>query len=135
MKGLPGEGEYRLGHLFEPHAILPVQFFGVRERTTWSGEQRLMAAILEDAIAVYSKPEVPKASKARQVLRETERWLRSNDRNWTFSFLRVCEVLSLEPTAIRRKLRERRDEQRTPRRVAAPIDFTPSEMPRSAAVG
>src|SRR5262245_39006538 len=135
MKALPGEMEYRLGHLFEPHAIMPTQFFAPRERSRWCGEQRLMAAVLEDAIAVYSKPEVPKASRARQVLRETERWLRSNDRTWMFSFLRVCEVLSLEPSAIRRKLRERRDERRGLQRVAAPIDFTASETPLRVAVG
>jgi hypothetical protein len=130
MKGLPGEMEHRLGHLFEPHAIMPIQFFALRERSRWSGEQRLMAAVLEDAITVYSRPDVPKASKARQLLRETERWLRSNDRTWTFSFLRVCEVLGLEPSAIRRRLRQRRDEQAT-----RPIDFTASEMPRRVAVG
>ena len=111
MNGLRNETEERGGLLLEPNTILPIQFFNQRGASRWTGEQRLMAAILEDAVAVYSKSSAPKGSKARQVLRETERWLRSKDQTWTFSFLRVCEMLSLVPIAIRRALRERRDRQ------------------------
>jgi len=111
MNGLRSETEERGGLLLEPNTILPIQFFSQRGASRWTGEQRLMAAILEDAVAVYSKSSAPKGSKARQVLRETERWLRSKDQTWTFSFLRVCEMLSLDPIAIRRALRERRDRQ------------------------
>ena len=111
MNGLRNETEERGGLLLEPNTILPIQFFSQRGASRWTGEQRLMAAILEDAVAVYSKSSAPKGSKARQVLRETERWLRSKDQTWTFSFLRVCEMLSLDPIAIRRALRERRDRQ------------------------
>jgi len=111
MNVLRSESEERGGQLLEPNVILPIQFFSQRGAGRWTGEQRLMAAILEDAIAVYSKSSAPKGSKARQILRETERWLRSKDRAWTFSFLRVCEMLSLDPIAIRRALRERRDRQ------------------------
>src|SRR6516164_3970897 len=111
MNVLRSESEERGGPLLEPNTILPIQFFSTRGACRWTGEQRLMAAILEDAIAVYSKSSAPKGSKARQILRETERWLRSKDRTWTFSFLRVCEMLSLDPVAIRRTLRERRDRQ------------------------
>jgi hypothetical protein len=114
MNGLRSESEERGGQLLEPNTILPIQFFSQRGTSRWTGEQRLMAAILEDAIAVYSKSSAPKGSKARQILRETERWLRSKDRTWTFSFLRVCEMLSLDPVAIRRALRERRDRQSAP---------------------
>src|SRR5262249_52802507 len=119
MNGLRSESEERGGQFLEPNTILPIQFFSQRGASRWTGEQRLMAAILEDAIAVYSKSSAPKGSKARQILRETERWLRSKDQTWTFSFLRVCEMLSLDPVAIRRALRERRDRQSAP--VASPL--------------
>jgi len=111
MNVLRSESEERGGQLLQPNTVLPIQFFSQRGASRWTGEQRLMAAILEDAITVYSKSSAPKGSKARQILRETERWLRSRDRTWTFSFLRVCEMLSLDPVAIRRTLRERRDRQ------------------------
>jgi hypothetical protein len=106
------EADERLPALFEPHTILPEQYFTRLHRgALWSGEQRLMAAILEDAVAVSSKPVPPKTSKARHVLRETLRWLRSNDRTWTFSFLRICETLDLDPSAIRRGIRVLRGEE------------------------
>ena len=104
--------EERLPGLFEPHTILPVQFFTRLQRSAaWTGEQRLMAAILEDAIAICCKPNPPTTSKARTVLRESLRWVRSNDRRWIFSFLRICEMLDMDPGAIRRGIRIRRGEE------------------------
>jgi hypothetical protein len=104
--------EERLPGLFEPHTILPVQFFTRLQRNAaWTGEQRLMAAILEDAIAVCCKPDPPKTSKGKTLLRESLQWVRSNDRKWTFSFLRICEMLDMNPGAIRRNVRIRRGEE------------------------
>jgi hypothetical protein len=101
-----------LPSLFEPHVILPVQFFTRLQRSSaWTAEQRLMAAILEDAIAICCKPNPPATSKGRTVLRETLRWVRSNDRRWIFSFLRICEMLDVDPSAIRRGIRLRRGEE------------------------
>ena len=134
MNVLRSESEERGGPLLEPNTILPIQFFSTRGACRWTGEQRLMAAILEDAIAVYSKSSAPKGSKARQILRETERWLRSKDRTWTFSFLRVCEMLSLDPVAIRRALRDRRDRQSAEAASPIPARFA-SEIEYRAAVG
>jgi len=112
MKRLTEEMDEKLPGLFEPHIVLPVQYFTRLQRSAmWTGEQRLMAAVLEDAVAVCSKRGIPKSSKGRQVLRETLRWLRSNDRTWAFSFLRICEHLDLSPTAIRRGIRILRGEE------------------------
>jgi len=104
--------EELLPSLFEPHIILPVQFSTRLQRTAArTGEQRLIAAILEDAIAICCKPNPPKTSKGRTVLRESLRWVRSNDRKWLFSFLRICEMLDMDPGAIRRGIRIRRGEE------------------------
>jgi hypothetical protein len=112
MTRLTPEMEDKLPAVFEPNTLLPQQYFTQLQRSSaWTGEKRLMAAILEDAVAVSSKRETPKTSKARHVLRETMRWIRSNDRTWTFSFLRICETLDLEPTAIRRGIRALRGEE------------------------
>jgi len=141
MKRLMTEmAEERFPALFEPHTILPVQFFTRLQRNAaWTGEQRLMAAILEDAIAVSCKPEPPRTSKGRTLLRESLRWVRSNDRTWTFSFLRICEMLDMDPSAIRRGLRIRRGEepQVRPETSAAPQSAASEIEPelRRAAVG
>jgi hypothetical protein len=69
--------------LYETHAILPAQFF-LQSASVRTGEQRLMAAVLEDAIGLYLKRTPPSTAKLRQkfqhVLQQTEYWLRSNDR-------------------------------------------------------
>jgi hypothetical protein len=114
------EMEEKLPALFKPHTVLPEQYFTRLQRSSsCRGEHRLMAAILEDAVAVCRKLEAPKRSEARHVLGETLRWLRSNDRTWTFSFLRICETLDLEPSAIRRGIRVLRgDEPPEPARIS-----------------
>jgi hypothetical protein len=118
MKGLPKETEGRDGRVLEQYTILPEQFFSLREQRGWSGEQRLMAAILVDALAVYSRTAAPGASDADRVLRQTQLWLLSNDRTSTCSFLRVCEVLELEPDAVRRRLHEGCEEAQRGRKLA-----------------
>jgi len=142
MKRLMTEmAEERLPGLFEPHTVLPVQFFTRLQRSSaWTGEQRLMAAILEDAIAVCCKPDPPKSSKGRTVLRESLRWVRSNDRTWTFSFLRICEMLDMDPSAIRRGVRIRRGEEppvrpEVDREVPSIAPGVEDEVPRRAATG
>jgi hypothetical protein len=89
------------------HAILPVQF-SLESAQVRTGEQRLMAAVLEDAIALHfkSKPsDTGKRSKFQQEQAQADHWLRSNDRASMFSFLRICEALNLEPQYLRRGLR------------------------------
>jgi hypothetical protein len=93
--------------LCEIHAILPVQFF-LESATVRTGEQRLMAAVLEDAIALHFKsmpPDTAKRSKFQQEQAQADYWLRSNDRASVFSFLRICEALNLDPQYLRRGLR------------------------------
>jgi hypothetical protein len=93
--------------LCEPHAILPVQFC-LESAKVRTGEQRLMAAVLEDAIALHFKsmpPDTAKRSKFQQEQAQADYWLRSNDRASVFSFLRICEALNLDPQYLRRGLR------------------------------
>jgi hypothetical protein len=95
--------------LYETNVLVPVQFF-VQSATLRSGEQRLMAAVLEDAIRLYLRPIPPSRRKLREklqyVLHQTEDWLRSNDRASPFSFLRICDALNLDPQYLRRGLRQ-----------------------------
>ena len=128
MKGLPKETEGRGGRVLEMDTILPEQFFSLREQRGWTGEQRLMAAILVDALAVYSRAAVPNASEAGRVLRQTQRWLLSDDRTSTCSFLRVCEVLGLEPDAVRRHLQEGGEEAKEVRRLVFSRLKTPRRL-------
>jgi hypothetical protein len=134
LKPLRQEMEDKLPGLFEPHTVLPVQYFTRLQRSAAkSGEQRLMVAILEDAVAVCSRANAPKTSKGRQVLRETLRWIRSNDRTWMFSFLRVCDMLDLDASAIRRGIRIMRGEEAAPASRRPARDPGETELPGRAA--
>ena len=95
----------------ELEVLLPVQFDAyVQRRRAWTGEQRLMAAILEDAVDVCTSPATLANAKRQRLQREAMVWLRSNDRAQMFSFLRVCEALDLDPGTIRRGVYLRRVE-------------------------
>jgi hypothetical protein len=128
MKGLPKETEDRGGRMRQLDTILPEQFCSWREQRGWTGEQRLMAAILVDALAVYSRTAMPGTADAGRVLRQTQRWLLSNDRTSTCSFLRVCEVLGLEPDAVRRHLHDRGEEAQRGRKLAFSRLRTPRRL-------
>lgn len=97
------------------HAILPVQFFPESTQVR-TGEQRLMAAVLEDAIALHFKStpsDTGKRSKFQQEQAQADHWLRSNNRTAVFSFLRICEALNLDPQYLRRGLRALREQTAT----------------------
>jgi hypothetical protein len=90
----------------EPRALMPAQFFTQRERRNAQDSiRRLMYAILEDAVSVYTS-EV-RSSRQSRTFQQTRRWIDSNDRTWIFSFLRICEALDLDPEYIRRGVRNR----------------------------
>jgi hypothetical protein len=91
----------------EAAVVTPEQYFSRRQRPM-SGTYLLMAAVLEDAFALVRRDHgsVPRRAMREVLLvRDTQRWFRSNDRSWLFSFLRICEALDLDPRAVRRALR------------------------------
>ena len=75
------------------------------------GEFILVQAILREAIRTYQKYATKKGHRASRLFREVNEWFSSDDRQWFFSFVNVCDILGLEPTYIRTGLklwRERR---------------------------
>lgn len=99
--------EERLAGLFEPHTVLPAQYFDrLRRRTEFDGERRLMLAILEDAVDCYRKHAAARDHRARNLFTEAESWIEAPDSNWLFSFQNICDVLGLESDYIREGLRK-----------------------------
>jgi hypothetical protein len=62
------------------------------------GVRSLMLAVFEDGIRTYCR------GKGRGQL-EAERWVWDRGQGWPFSFNVICEVLGLEPSAVRAALR------------------------------
>lgn len=91
--------------VFQPDFLLPLQFFtGTRGRGCAEGERRLVLAILEDAVECFQKYCGTKETRGRQLFADAEEWFLSDDRDWLFSFVNVCEILSLQPNFIRQGL-------------------------------
>ncbi|MFQ5666385.1 MAG: hypothetical protein ACE5I7_08115 [Candidatus Binatia bacterium] len=72
----------------------------------YTGTKALMLAVLENGFQSYF------SSRAR-IRAEAERWVANRQARSPFSFTVVCEVLGLEPDAVRSALR-RVERQRTP---------------------
>lgn len=71
-------------------------------------EQRLMAAVLESAIAdwlVRRDRQAPSRNAARVAMDEDlAGWFMSSDRRWPYSFESICAALGLDAGRIRRRL-------------------------------
>ncbi len=111
------------GQLFQPDVLLPTQYFAsMRKRVPREPEYRLIVAILEDAIDCYQKHLFARDHKAQQLFDDAEVWIVSDDREWPFSFVSICDILNLNAEYLRRGLREWQERQlggqRRPRIVA-----------------
>jgi hypothetical protein len=69
-----------------------------RMRGPAGAELRLMAAMFEDAVSCLS-------SRQAKEFREACEWLFDDGRDWPFSFTNVCELLDLDVSAVRLRLR------------------------------
>ena len=68
-------------------------------------EQRLMLAVLEDAIDCFEKYYPTARGRANRVFREAEEWIMSDGYEGPFTFAHICSVLGLDPSAVRSRLR------------------------------
>lgn len=92
--------------LFAPDTLLAGQYFDrVRRRKDLTGEQRLMCAVIEDAIDVYLKHAATTVRHHRESFDDAERWIESEDRTWIYAFETICDYLGLDSTYVRRGLR------------------------------
>src|SRR5262245_18113439 len=91
--------------LFEPAGILPAQMsWGARCDGNTSGARALMLAILEDARLCIERGRRRRHAGTRRLAAETETWVRSDCREWLFSFASICDVLGFDADAVRRRL-------------------------------
>ncbi len=90
---------------FGPDVILPEQFYdqgaGIEQV---SGERALMLAVLEDGIRCFQEHLRNPRVRPRLLARQAEKWIRSDDWEWPFSFNNVCDSLSLNPDSLRAEL-------------------------------
>jgi hypothetical protein len=70
----------------------------------WTPELSLMLAILEDAIACYTKTLKRPRQNPEILARQAEFWIRLDDWDSPFSFNNICEALMLDARATRERI-------------------------------
>jgi hypothetical protein len=114
---------------FASSQILPSQYFDTSGAGRLSGEQRLMAALLADAINVFRKGVLSRSARQRLLYIDAERWIAGHGRiRHAFSFETVCDALGIDPGLVRRRMVEwkhsvRRENEQPARPLR--LKFTP----------
>jgi hypothetical protein len=57
-------------------------------------EQKLMLAVLDNAIACFQKYAFTRDRKGKVLFQEAEYWVQDTNSDWPFSFANVCETLA-----------------------------------------
>jgi hypothetical protein len=97
--------EEKVFSLFQPDILIPGQFLATtKSKTHRDPEQRLMLAVLEDAVWCFQNGLRAKDKKKQDLSREAEEWLMEEDSQWLFSFNEICDLLGLEAKYIRKRL-------------------------------
>jgi hypothetical protein len=85
--------------------ILPCQYYDISGGYRLTGEQRLMLALLTDAINVYQKGVLSHVARARRLYVDAERWiLADNGSGEWLSFDTVCDALGIDSPHLRRRI-------------------------------
>jgi hypothetical protein len=80
-------------------------------------ETRLLLAVLHDALETFQRGLLTSDCKDREAFREVDRWFRSDDYDWPFSFENICGTLLIDPDHIRDGLNQLRIAALTKRNV------------------
>jgi|SRR5215469_11537037 len=84
--------------------ILPSQYFGAVGSVGLSGEQRLMLAVLVDAINVLHSWQGGGNGRKRQNFAEAAQWVNTRGTCHPFSFDSVCDALEIDSGLLRSRL-------------------------------
>ncbi|MBM2804001.1 MAG: hypothetical protein HW419_1894 [Deltaproteobacteria bacterium] len=97
----------RIGSLFQPDTLLSEDYAAnFRRKIPLEPERTLLLAVLEDGIRCFQENLFAVSGKRRTLFDEAKEWLFSDDANWFCSFVSICTLLNLEPSYIRRGLRD-----------------------------
>jgi hypothetical protein len=85
--------------------ILPCQYYDLSGGHHLTGEQRLMLALLTDAINVYQKGALAGSTRARRLYVDAARWIMSDrEPGNSLTFSTVCEALGINEVLLRRRI-------------------------------
>jgi hypothetical protein len=68
-----------------------------------------MLAVLDDALATYRNDARSADRRCRRLVVESEQWFFSDDTDWPFSFVNVCDALGIDVAWLRARVRRGSD--------------------------
>lgn len=71
----------------------------------WTGAQRLLLAVLQEAIHTFLKDHNARTTRGKRSFREAQIWFSSDEDHWLYAFESICLHLHLDPDYIRRGLK------------------------------
>jgi hypothetical protein len=85
--------------------ILAIQQYSDHQGTSGrQPEKSLMFAVLLDAVENFQKYTGLPGQYANRCFREAENWILDNDREWLFSFINICDAMTIDPQYLRKGL-------------------------------
>jgi hypothetical protein len=116
----------------ESDLILPCQYCDVSSGYGLSGEQRLMLALLTDALNVYQKGALSRLTRLRRLYIDAERWILTDRADCNaLSFTTVCDALGINSELLRRRIIDWKHticgQQRSNSSSRLRLEITPSE--------
>ena len=95
----PGRREI-LEEEFDP--VMPAQWYADAGRAAaMQPEKRLMFAVLSDAVDIVMTASATTNIRRRMLFHETAAWIRSDDREWPYSFVNLCDSLGFDAERLR----------------------------------
>jgi hypothetical protein len=90
--------------LSQADIILPAQYFGSIGSRGLSGEQRLMLAVMVDAINILQRWKGTGGGRKRRNFAEAAKWVNTRGTGHPFSFDSVCDSLGIDSELLRARL-------------------------------
>ncbi len=87
-----------------PDIILPSQYFELTGSRGLSSEQRLMLAVLVDAINLLQNARGEGSARRSTAYSEAREWVFAPPSDRAFSFANVCDGLGIDPAMLRERL-------------------------------
>jgi hypothetical protein len=88
--------------LFEPDTVASAQYFdNFQRKTPTEPENRLLMAVLDDAIHCFQDNVLAEKGKSKKLFDDAEEWVLKEGADWIFSFRNVCELLGIDPEYLR----------------------------------
>jgi len=84
--------------------ILPSQYFAAMGGGGLCSEQRLMLAVLVDAINILQGWHRLGSARKRRAFAEAAQWVTTRGTGYPFSFDSICDALSIDPAILRDRL-------------------------------